>query len=178
MRTHASNCTWGCTDTLEESTLKADSRKKIPCHTKESNLRRQHAGLMLYQLSYIPTPIPTVLSIFTHRKQFLASDWSSSGCSNVAVLVTNKEWKKDGSQCFCHTTASFAQKSLTQVAGHKMTALTVMFSQFSNTGFNKQDQKPSQKLLCVIHFTRFTSTGPMRLLHFMYPFRKSFQLKS
>ena len=47
----------GCTDTARESALKADSRTEIPYRTGESNLRWQHAGLMLYQLSYIPTPI-------------------------------------------------------------------------------------------------------------------------
>ena len=43
------------TDTVRESALKVDSRRKIPCRTGESNLRRQRAGPMLYQLSYIPT---------------------------------------------------------------------------------------------------------------------------
>ena len=45
----------GCTDTVRESALKVDSGRKIPCRTRESNLRRQRAGLMLYHLSYIPT---------------------------------------------------------------------------------------------------------------------------
>ena len=44
---------------VRQSALKADSGRKIPCHTGESNLRQQHAGPMLYQLSYIPTPPPT-----------------------------------------------------------------------------------------------------------------------
>ena len=48
------DCTRGCTDTLRESVLKVDSGRKIPCRTGESNLRRQLAGPMLYQLSYIP----------------------------------------------------------------------------------------------------------------------------
>ena len=46
-----------CTDTVEESTLKVDSGRKIPCRTGESNLRRRRAGPTLYQLSYIPTPM-------------------------------------------------------------------------------------------------------------------------
>ena len=40
--------------TQQESALQADSGRKIPCRTGESNLRRQRAGPMLYQLSYIP----------------------------------------------------------------------------------------------------------------------------
>ena len=39
--------------TRRESALKVDSRRKIPCRTGESNLRRQRAGPMLYQLSYL-----------------------------------------------------------------------------------------------------------------------------
>ena len=44
------------TDTLGESALKIDSRRKLPCRTEESNLHQQRAGPTLYQLSYIPTP--------------------------------------------------------------------------------------------------------------------------
>ena len=47
----------GCTDTIRESALKVDSGRKIPCHIGESNLPQRHAGPMLYQLSYIPTPV-------------------------------------------------------------------------------------------------------------------------
>ena len=59
MRTdvNACNCTRGCSETVRESALNVDSLRKIPCHTKESNLHWQHAGLMLYRLSYIPTPV-------------------------------------------------------------------------------------------------------------------------
>ena len=53
---NACYCTQGCTDTVRESALKVDpKKKKIPCRTGESNLRRRRAGPMLYQLSYIPT---------------------------------------------------------------------------------------------------------------------------
>ena len=52
--TCAQMCTWGCTDTVRESARKVYSGRKIPCRTGESNLRRQRAGPMLYQLSYIP----------------------------------------------------------------------------------------------------------------------------
>ena len=38
-----------------KSALKVDSRRKIHCRTRESKLRQQCAGLMPYQLSYIPT---------------------------------------------------------------------------------------------------------------------------
>ena len=46
----------GCTDTARESALKVDSGKKNPCRIGESNLHQRRDGLMLYQLSYIPTP--------------------------------------------------------------------------------------------------------------------------
>ena len=55
---NAYDCTQGCTDTVRESALKGESRRKIPCRTGESNLRRQRAGPMLYQLSYIPAYAP------------------------------------------------------------------------------------------------------------------------
>ena len=45
----------GCTDTIGESALKVDSGRKIPCLTRESNLRQQCAVPTLYQGSYIPT---------------------------------------------------------------------------------------------------------------------------
>ena len=48
----------GCTGTvIRESALKADSGRKIPCRTGESNLRQRRAGPTLYQLSYIPAPL-------------------------------------------------------------------------------------------------------------------------
>ena len=40
-----------------KSALKVDSGRKIPCCIRELNLPQQHAGLMLYQLHDIPTPI-------------------------------------------------------------------------------------------------------------------------
>ena len=57
MRTEVNACdrTLGCTDTVRESALKVDSVRKIPCRSRESNLRQLGAGPMLYQLSYIPT---------------------------------------------------------------------------------------------------------------------------
>ena len=47
--------TWGCMDAVRESALKVDSGRKLSCRTGESNLRRQRAGPMFHQLSYIPT---------------------------------------------------------------------------------------------------------------------------
>ena len=57
VRTDVNVCdfTRGCTETVRESALKVDSGRKIPCRTRESNLRRRRASPMLYQLSYIPT---------------------------------------------------------------------------------------------------------------------------
>ena len=52
---NARDYTRGSTDTVRESALKVDSGRKIPCRTGESNLRRQRASPMLYQLIYIPT---------------------------------------------------------------------------------------------------------------------------
>ena len=53
---NACDCKWGCADTISESALNVDSRRKILCRTGETNLCRQRAGPMLYQLSHIPSP--------------------------------------------------------------------------------------------------------------------------
>ena len=45
-------------DTLRVSAPKVDPGRKVPCRTGQSNLRRQRAGPMLYQLSYIPAYAP------------------------------------------------------------------------------------------------------------------------
>ena len=50
---NACDCAWGFMDAVTESALKVDSGRKIPCCTRESDLRRQHASPMLYQLRYI-----------------------------------------------------------------------------------------------------------------------------
>ena len=50
----------GCTDKVRESALKADSGRKLPCRTGESNLPQWCAGPTLYQLSYIPLACPLV----------------------------------------------------------------------------------------------------------------------
>ena len=41
--------------TLQESALKVDPGRKIPCHTGESNLCQRRADLTFYKLSYILT---------------------------------------------------------------------------------------------------------------------------
>ena len=55
---NACDCTRGSTDTVRESALKVGSGRKIPCRIGEWNLCRQRVGLTLYQVSYIPTPLP------------------------------------------------------------------------------------------------------------------------
>ena len=47
-------------DTIRESALKADSERKIPRRTGESNLGQGHVGPMLCQLNHID-PHPVVL---------------------------------------------------------------------------------------------------------------------
>ena len=48
----------GCEDTVRESALEADW-EKIPCRTAgDSNPRQYCASRTLYQLSYLPPPIP------------------------------------------------------------------------------------------------------------------------
>ena len=70
---NASDCTWGCTDTITESALKFDSGRKILCCNGESNLRRLPARQMLYQLSYIPTPFSAPSHPFHTSYYFPAS---------------------------------------------------------------------------------------------------------
>ena len=54
----ACDCTGGYMDTIRESALKVDSGRKIPSRAGESNLHRQRADPMLYQLSSIPALFP------------------------------------------------------------------------------------------------------------------------
>ena len=62
----------GCTDTVRESALKVDSGRKILSHTGESNLPKQHASLMLYQLRYIPTPLVNIsCNLYNVREHLL-----------------------------------------------------------------------------------------------------------
>ena len=52
-----------CTNTVRESALKVDFGGKIPCRTGQSNLPQRRAGPMLYQMSYIPTPVVVVVVV-------------------------------------------------------------------------------------------------------------------
>ena len=61
---NACDCALGFTDTVRESALKVDSGRKIPCRTGKANLRRRRAGPVLYQLSYIPTPVHDLIELF------------------------------------------------------------------------------------------------------------------
>ena len=58
-------------DSLHWKSTLGLSRKKIPCHSWESNLRRQSASPMLYQLNYIPTRTRTHTCINTHTHALL-----------------------------------------------------------------------------------------------------------
>ena len=54
MRTYTDAC--DCTDAVRESALEVDSGRKIPCRTRDSNLRQYCArplSWMRYQLSYL-----------------------------------------------------------------------------------------------------------------------------
>ena len=53
---NARDCAQGW-QTLWESLHQKLTLGKIPCHTGESNLCQWHTNLMLYQLTYIPTPV-------------------------------------------------------------------------------------------------------------------------
>ena len=54
MRTNVNGCNCTrCLVTVRESALKVDSGRKIPCRTRESNLRQRRAGPTIYQLTYI-----------------------------------------------------------------------------------------------------------------------------
>ena len=64
----ACDCTRGCKDTVREPAPKVDSGRKILCRTGESNLRQRRAGPMLYQLSYVPTPIALYKSLGKLRR--------------------------------------------------------------------------------------------------------------
>ena len=66
---NACDCTRGCTDTVTESALKVDSVRKSPRRTGESNLRRQRAGPMVYELSYIPTQLTAHSFHFTFERE-------------------------------------------------------------------------------------------------------------
>ena len=75
---NACDCTRGCMDTARESALKVDSGRKIPCRIGESNLRQRRDGLMLYQLSYIPSPLASLyLKKDSHKPRTLSNGTDS-----------------------------------------------------------------------------------------------------
>ena len=84
MRTnvHILNAHWGCTDTVRESALKVDSRRKIPCWTRDSNLHQCHTCLfiqMIYQVSYPHSSNPLDCSQLEHLHAWLICTLQSSG---------------------------------------------------------------------------------------------------
>ena len=58
MHAIAHGCVW---THVRQSTLKVDSGRKIPYRTMKLNPHQRRAGPMLYQLSYIPTPMSEVV---------------------------------------------------------------------------------------------------------------------
>ena len=54
---NACDCTWECTDTIRESAVKVEFRRKIPLRTGQSNLRKRRDCPTLYRVNYIPTRI-------------------------------------------------------------------------------------------------------------------------
>ena len=86
---NACNCKQGFMDTIRESALNVDSNRKIPCCTRELNLRRRCAGTMLYHLTYIPTPYfyLTVLPWADHIFFFFFNLPLVFECRNAAHLT-------------------------------------------------------------------------------------------
>ena len=64
-----------------------DSGRKIPCRTGESNLRQQRAGPMLYQLSYIPTPLLTSSSF---QKSPIPGMYTCYVSTSLPDLIVNR----------------------------------------------------------------------------------------
>ena len=75
----------GFTDTVRKSALKVDSgsKKKIPCRTRESNLRQRRASPTLYQLSYIPN---IVVGCLTRETRALASRKKKKKVTDTAIV--------------------------------------------------------------------------------------------
>ena len=76
-------CKRGCKDTVRESALKVDSGRKIPCRTRESNLRLRRDGPMLYQLSYITYSAMEMLHL---PKELVI--WTEMWCLSFTVQKT------------------------------------------------------------------------------------------
>ena len=89
---NAHDCTRVCADTVRESALKADSGRKIPCRTGESNPHQRCVGPMLYQLSYKPTPFIYLFSKQTASKKYVNSVCRKWECEYAPRLC----YKADG----------------------------------------------------------------------------------
>ena len=72
------DCSQGCMDTTRESAPKVDSGRKIPRHTRESNLHDWHACPTLHQLSYNPAHAglhnKTILKTVSHMNNFYVAN--------------------------------------------------------------------------------------------------------
>ena len=91
----------GCTDTVRESALKADSGKKILCRAGESNQLQRRVIRTLYQLSYPPPQHEPLLATVKRRmsQATTASQKPSFRAPRrVATLWSAEELMLDG-QC-------------------------------------------------------------------------------
>ena len=73
---NACDYTRGCTDTVRESALKVDSRRKIPCCTGDSNLRQRRGGPALCQLSYISTTINLFVKVLDSVEEYFPAKFN------------------------------------------------------------------------------------------------------
>ena len=85
----------GCTDTARESALKADTGRKIPCCTGDSNPRQYCAWLFshaLYLLRYSPSPESVVVRSLILKSaslvRFLPFLWNVSMLSFLLLLLS------------------------------------------------------------------------------------------
>ena len=79
---------------VRKTALSVDCGRKIPCLNGESNLRQRRDGPMLYQLSYIQTPLslPCCEQDNTTRKPVMNAEAGSGADTEIG---TNKNiWKK------------------------------------------------------------------------------------
>ena len=97
-------------DTLKESALEADSGRKIPCMTTDSNLPFLSDALPA-ELSY-PHPLQTSISIILKMR---ASVFSMAGAATSIVFVVtkhvfchDKNMLVATNMCFCHNKSMLA----------------------------------------------------------------------
>ena len=87
----------GCTDTVTESALEADSGREIPCRTVDSNLHQYYAWFFsgTHYQSELSQYYSWSCSVNSYApKYFAASDWTSSGCSCASLFLASEEQKK------------------------------------------------------------------------------------